>query len=183
VDAARQTFSLGGYDGVSIEDVIAAVGISKPTFYSHFPSKDALAVRILVNDVARVRQQLEAFAAAMPASDAVRAMIDWAIRDQFTAPGPQSFPGGMSFFGRDEVRHAERALTHRLAELIEQGHMEGAINKTATPDLLALTFRSILRDVALFKERSASAAEIAALSEEVQTLLLGVRIQSALHSR
>ena len=41
-------FATFGYHGVSIEDLGAAVGISGPGVYRHFPSKDALLADLLV---------------------------------------------------------------------------------------------------------------------------------------
>ncbi len=41
-------FAAFGYHGVSIEDLGAAVGISGPGVYRHFPSKDALLADLLV---------------------------------------------------------------------------------------------------------------------------------------
>jgi AcrR family transcriptional regulator len=45
-------FAERGFHGVSVEDIGAAVGISGPAVYRHFPSKDALLAAMLV-DVSR----------------------------------------------------------------------------------------------------------------------------------
>jgi AcrR family transcriptional regulator len=45
-------FAERGFHGVSVEDIGAAVGISGPAVYRHFPSKDALLAEMLV-DVSR----------------------------------------------------------------------------------------------------------------------------------
>ncbi len=50
VDAARGLFFSRGYDAVSIQEIIDAVGIAKGTFYHHFASKEELLER-LVDDV------------------------------------------------------------------------------------------------------------------------------------
>lgn len=47
IDAATQLFYAQGIRAVSAEKIIAAVGITKVTFYRHFPSKDDLIVAYL----------------------------------------------------------------------------------------------------------------------------------------
>lgn len=44
VRAAQQLFAQKGYDGTSIEDIGAAVGLTGPAIYRHFDSKQALFV-------------------------------------------------------------------------------------------------------------------------------------------
>jgi TetR/AcrR family transcriptional repressor of mexJK operon len=42
LDAARELFLAGGYEGTSMDAIQRAVGGSKATLYAHFPSKEAL---------------------------------------------------------------------------------------------------------------------------------------------
>ena len=49
VTEAARLFAEYGYNGVSIEDLGAALGISGPALYRHFASKDALLSEILVS--------------------------------------------------------------------------------------------------------------------------------------
>ncbi|MCA0158788.1 TetR/AcrR family transcriptional regulator [Tsukamurella sp. M9C] len=55
LDAASELFFSRGYSAVSMDDIGAAVGISGPSVYGHFPSKGS----ILVGIVARARAALE----------------------------------------------------------------------------------------------------------------------------
>ncbi|MBM7494623.1 TetR/AcrR family transcriptional repressor of nem operon [Micromonospora luteifusca] len=48
-DAALDLFHLRGYNGTSVQDIVAAAGAPKGTFYNHFASKEDLAL----NSVAR----------------------------------------------------------------------------------------------------------------------------------
>lgn len=47
VQAAAQLFSEQGYQGTSIDQVVAAAAVSKPTVYSNFPSKQVLWEEVL----------------------------------------------------------------------------------------------------------------------------------------
>lgn len=63
LDAAQRQFGAKGYDGTSVADIIADVGISKGAFYHHFASKEdlleALACRHARNATAETRVVLD----------------------------------------------------------------------------------------------------------------------------
>lgn len=48
LDAAARLFARRGFEGVSIEDLGAAAGVSGPAVYRHFPSKQAVLAALLV---------------------------------------------------------------------------------------------------------------------------------------
>ena len=58
VDVATRLFAERGYDGTSIEAVLAEAGVSRGSLYHHFPGKDALFWAVLEGVAARVGQQL-----------------------------------------------------------------------------------------------------------------------------
>ncbi|MCM3883843.1 TetR/AcrR family transcriptional regulator [Frankia sp. R82] len=55
LDVAERLFTERGYEGVSIEDIARAAGVSRPVVYQHHGSKDG----IFVACVRRARQDLE----------------------------------------------------------------------------------------------------------------------------
>ena len=60
VDVATQLFAAHGYDGTSIEAVLAEAGVSRGSLYHHFAGKDALFWAVLEGVATRVGKQLEA---------------------------------------------------------------------------------------------------------------------------
>jgi AcrR family transcriptional regulator len=172
VKAAAQLFADKGYERTTIEDVIGVIGISKPTFYAHFASKEVLAIRVVVAGLEAALAQVEAFAATMPPGQAARAMIDWAVDNQAGANGEPSFSGALAFFDHPEVLAAETRLTERLAELINRGQQEGTIRKTVHPRVLSQVFRSVLKDNAFFLGSGTSRPDIAAIKSDLKNLLL-----------
>src|SRR5215204_5412030 len=61
---AAQLFARRGFHGVSIADLGAAVGISGPALYRHFPGKEALLTELLVGISQRLLAGGRAIAAA-----------------------------------------------------------------------------------------------------------------------
>src|SRR3990170_6707274 len=87
LEAAAGLFRREGFNGASMQDLAAVVGITKSTVYHHFPSKQALLSEILEHTVDRVTPALEAIAEAdLPAAarlrQAVARHIVELIRDQ-----------------------------------------------------------------------------------------------------
>jgi AcrR family transcriptional regulator len=68
VEAAGRLFGDRGYEGTRLDDVAAAAGVTKPVLYRHFASKGDLYLALL----ARHRDDLESFAAAVPAEGSQR---------------------------------------------------------------------------------------------------------------
>jgi AcrR family transcriptional regulator len=58
VDVATQLFAARGYDGTSIEAVLAEAGVSRGSLYHHFSGKDALFWAVLEGVGARIGEKL-----------------------------------------------------------------------------------------------------------------------------
>jgi AcrR family transcriptional regulator len=67
IDVATKMFAEHGYDGTSIEAVLAESGASRGSLYHHFPGKDALFLAALENVSSRIEAQIRA--AAQDAGD------------------------------------------------------------------------------------------------------------------
>lgn len=76
--AAAQLFAAQGFAGTSVEDLGAACGVSGPAVYKHFPSKQAVLSRLLLD----ISEQLLAEARALVAEGedpgpTLRALVDF----------------------------------------------------------------------------------------------------------
>jgi len=93
IEAAADLFYAQGIRAVSAEKVIARVGITKVTFYRHFPTKDALVVAYLERRAGWERDAVEGArrAAGARVSDVFR-MIAEAIGDESCSPGFRGCP-------------------------------------------------------------------------------------------
>ncbi len=84
---AARLFAERGFHGVSIEDLGAAVGISGPGVYKHFPSKDAVLGDLLVGISERLleggRRQV---AEAVDDADALVRLVEAQTRFALTEP-------------------------------------------------------------------------------------------------
>ncbi|GAB2521719.1 TetR/AcrR family transcriptional regulator [Paramicrobacterium agarici] len=86
LDAAAALFSQHGFNGVSMEDLGTAVGVSGPAVYRHFPSKQAVLAELLIGVSTALFEGGTAETERAPEGDlALRALIefhvDFAIRN------------------------------------------------------------------------------------------------------
>jgi AcrR family transcriptional regulator len=76
LEAAAVAFAEGGYDGVSMNDLVRASGLTKGAFYFHFPSKDELALAAFrTKQVELVTRVGEATAGATTATERLRGLL------------------------------------------------------------------------------------------------------------
>lgn len=79
-ETADQLFTQHGIDGVSVDAIVAAAGLSKGAFYVHFESKDALVAELITAYADRVdmdyKAYLEAFPADTPSAGLLLALVE-----------------------------------------------------------------------------------------------------------
>jgi AcrR family transcriptional regulator len=179
LDTATQLFWRKGYDATSLADLTQAIGISPPSFYAAFQSKEALFHRIVQRySTAQTDVIGRALAKSSPV-EIVRTLMD-GIATLFTAPGlvpgclimNSALPvtGGVPFRNvfarqREELR---RRLRNRLAEV-------SAKNEFASPPLNAATISRLVLSVywgmAIEAQSGASRKEVRAIGTALVRLL------------
>ena len=76
IEAARELFNERGYSGTSMNDLIAAAGLTKGGFYFHFASKSEVAVEVVRSGQEQLRAGVFAAAGEYErASDQIAAMV------------------------------------------------------------------------------------------------------------
>jgi AcrR family transcriptional regulator len=137
--AAADLFAHRGFHGVSIDDIGAAVGMSGPGLYRHFPSKEAVLSEMLL----RISQQLldegsRRVVAAPDAAAALDALLRWHIDFALEAPALITVQGrelaNVPEPARRQIRRLQRLYVEEwvtvLSELIPQAPQ--ATLRTAT---------------------------------------------------
>ncbi|HVB44136.1 MAG TPA: helix-turn-helix domain-containing protein [Streptosporangiaceae bacterium] len=179
LDAAAQLFARRGFHGVSIDDIGAAVGISGPGLYRHFPGKTAVLAEMLL----RISQQLldEGSRAVLSAADApaaldalVRKHIDFALGQPALITVHDRELGNVPEPDRRRIRRLQRLYVEEwvtvLSELFPaapQVRLRAATHATfgllnSTPhsagELAAKDMAELLRTIAHASLRSAASA-------------------------
>jgi AcrR family transcriptional regulator len=143
LERAVEVFWRHGYEGASLHELTAAMGVNKPSLYAVFGSKEELFRRAVARyaeiDMAYARKALE----ELTARDVLRTLLHDNV-DALTQPGRPpgclSVQGGVSC-GPDNAGVAEflaasrlageRALADRLARAVDEGDLAATSDPTA----------------------------------------------------
>lgn len=123
--AAARLIAERGFVSVRLEDLGAAVGISGPAVYRHFPNKDAVLVELLVGISTRLYEGgFAAVDAADTPASALDALVEFhldfvlgepdliRIQDRDLSSLPED--------ARRQVRHTQRKYVELWVEILEQ---------------------------------------------------------------
>jgi AcrR family transcriptional regulator len=86
LDATRQLFGARPWDRVTIAEVAIAAAIGKGTVYKHFPSKEALYARLMLDRSRADLAELRILHAASPPQQAMRQVILRAFEQMLSNP-------------------------------------------------------------------------------------------------
>lgn len=104
LDAAAQLFAERGFNGVSIEELGAAAGVSGPALYRHFPSKEAMLGELLIGASERLLE-------------GCTRILDDAARTPETLRDLVDFHVDFALSERDVIRIQDRELASLPADI------------------------------------------------------------------
>jgi AcrR family transcriptional regulator len=142
--AARALLSEKGYVAMSMDDLAAQVGISKPTLYSHFPTKDDIVVKTAVREMERFIALIESDVDGQ--SPFQRLMIVMAkfvkLHAEKDRMEPQSWTPELFqlLCSREEALSCLRRIDAAISALIQAGITAGEIDPYLDPPTTASAF-------------------------------------------
>jgi AcrR family transcriptional regulator len=145
--AARALLSAKGYVAMSMDDLAAQVGISKPTLYSHFTTKDDIVVETAVREMERFIALIEADIDGQ--SPLQRLMVVMAKMVKLHAEKdrmePQSWTPELFqlLCSREEALGCLRRIDAAIVALVHAGIVAGEIDPYLDPPTVTSAFFSL----------------------------------------
>lgn len=176
VEAAFGIMDRVGFAALSLDDLIVEVGISKPTFYTHFSSKDELGIEVVVHMVRFMQRQFEQFCGSLEPGEAVAAIVEWTMVQRMGASKGFNYAGSSTLFERDRVIESEEEFVDALAEQIvlsEEAHAGPTCSPWLEPRLRARLLLSTLKDPVHRHNVHNGKVELGTLIDDLSRLLLG----------
>jgi AcrR family transcriptional regulator len=148
LDAAAELLADRGFAATSMDEIAARVGVSKPTLYQHFPSKDAVAVAVLLRRFAWAAADLARAEAAVAAGAPARGELErvlhevlarraglWATRVE-VPPALAASPA---------LAAARDAVWARLGALVDGAKREGSCRRDVPTPVIVRMFAGLCR--------------------------------------
>lgn len=152
MSAAERLWSARGFDAVPVEEICAAAGVAKGTFYVHFPRKEHLLVMIAFSCIVpRERDVLELLGSDATTSaicDRIvrgivpkvaqldRGLVQRAVEESF---------GTISLELEKRVHGGDRTLARYFQPIMRRGQDRGEISRDWDPSLIASTLGTSIR--------------------------------------
>ena len=182
--AVGELLSEKGYSAMSMDELAARVGISKPTLYSIFPTKEDLLVETIVHGMDRVAAVIQADQTQRsPLQQLIfilRTVIQMQVNKGALTPRPWSPEVFQLVCMREEVVERMRANEAVLFDLIRQGIVAGEINRVLDPILILRAFFAILNALHLPYLGSMGVPNASTVADTLVTIFeRGVRMPEA----
>lgn len=172
--AALNVFWTHGYEGASLADLTAAMGINRPSLYAAFGNKEALFAEALALYERQEGAPLDSLLAEAPtAREAIAATLCHNAR----VYAREGFPRGCLIVlslmvGTPESADVRRLLAARrragtatLAARIARGQREGDVAPDVDPARLAAFYTAVLQGMSVHARDGAGEAELLAIAE------------------
>ena len=148
---ADRVFGERGFRKVTVEELCADMGMSKRTFYRHFPDRDALVEAILAERVADyVPLILENLTSPEPVDKILKKHFDLLIQDVFSRVSTQVMADVQVLMPElwDRFDQLRGGAVGIITDLLRRGQQEGSIRRDIDPTVAGKLIQGILTNVA-----------------------------------
>ncbi|MEP0074091.1 MAG: TetR/AcrR family transcriptional regulator [Marinomonas sp.] len=170
IDAACGLFSKQGYQSTSIDQVVLAAEVSKPTVYSNFPTKLVLWETVLESLIERAKEEMEACFNHLEDSD-IAFTKGWISLWHTWIESPERIAVYRVLLGEQHKMAASTVLLFDQFEAVLESALEHWVESSnVTQDLLfllkAITKEALFMPV-LLNQNSMSSEQLSLLIEKV----------------
>ena len=132
VHAVNRLLAEKGFDGMTVDEVAATVGIAKASLYKHFPSKEDLAAAAMVRVMRRAQDFFASLSDRTSPQDNLRAAVRWTMQVKLAGDMP-SLPSQNSslraaLIGNKDYTDGLIEVSDRLGSWIEAAQAQGTLN-------------------------------------------------------
>lgn len=144
LDAATSVLGSKGYDLMTMDDVAGLVGISKPSLYKHFKSKEDLVGETMIRLIDGAIEQLAQLDGIASPRGKLAALLEWALRVRLDGGLP--FLPATSAHVRDmlmrNIKYVTRVLklNGQLEKLVKEAQKKGEIDATLPSDVVLFSY-------------------------------------------
>jgi AcrR family transcriptional regulator len=175
-------FAEQGFEGTSVQEIVAAAGVTKGAMYHYFASKDDLLYEIYHRLLSLQTERLNELADGPgDAADRVRAVAEDVVETTLS-----SIDEAIVFFRsmhmlpvdkRTQVRAERRRYHERFRALVEEGQREGVFRPDVSADIVTHYFYGAVNQLGTWYHRDGGLSQ-RQVAEHYADLLLGGLIKN-----
>jgi AcrR family transcriptional regulator len=144
LDAATRILASKGFDLMTMDDVATEVGISKPSLYKHFKSKDDLVGAAMIRLIDGALTFLDELPADLDALGRLRVLLEWALRVRLKGGLPflpSTSPSVRDMLTRN-LGYVTRVLklNGRLKTLVAKAKEAGELDVSLPDDVILFSY-------------------------------------------
>jgi AcrR family transcriptional regulator len=184
IRAAARAFNANGYHNTSIDEIAAALNVTKPTIYYYVANKEQLLLECILTGLERVlepfRQPRRPEASAREQLDDMIRHYAQAIASEYGKCMVRAEDLGLAPASLARIKQLKSEIDHGIRRLLEDGAVDGSID-THDPKMTAFALAGALNWIAHWyrEDQSMSAAEIAEAFVRIFNLGLTPRAETA----
>ena len=180
LDATTTILGTKGYDLMTMDDVANAVGISKPSLYKHFKSKEDLVGEALIRLIDGAVDFLAQLDSALKPIEQLTALLEWALRVRLE--GGMPFLPSTSAHVREMLMRNLKYITRvlklngQIEKLVLAAQKSGDLNPELPSDVILFSFYSRTCDPAVeYLQKFSKMDNEAIVTHILQVALGGLR--------
>lgn len=180
LDIARRLFAQKGYAGTSLRDIASEAGITKAALYHHFPNKEALYDKVVLDGLRALFAYVEqAVAAADGATPKIRAFMR-ASAENFQSERNQWIASSTTFWSGGSAGHRPAAVQIRdgyeglLRRCIAEGIASGELRADLDPGLTGKLLLSVLNQLQRWHKAEGRLTAPQIIDQFVDMILQGI---------
>jgi AcrR family transcriptional regulator len=183
LQAATELLQDRGYSAMSMDELAARVGVSKPTLYSHFATKEDLLVAAVMRAIDRVTEVVQADATPRTPlkqlSFILRTVVQLQVDQGALAPRPWAPEMLQILCSRQDVLDRFQNVDAAIVGLVQQGIALGEIDTRLDPVAVARAFFAMVNTLHAPFMIGLGTPDPAAVANTLATLFeRGVRAQA-----
>lgn len=176
LEAAQELMLEQGYADMSMDDIATRVGISKATLYQHFPSKEELAINVIVRSMRRGEEQIRLMDEALPAIVRLERSVHTAITKREVINLAQIVLPPAVLQHHPLFQEQKARMMAAIETVIDQAKADGDIVRHIPTSVMARMLMTIVREASHGELADSSQYSVAELSAALGEMLFhGIR--------
>lgn len=147
LDTAGVLMREHGFENFNMDKLAEAVGVSKPTLYQHFDSKDDLVARVLLSSMETLEERFILPSEGTPLQR-LEMVVRFLLHKRYDPNGIWANAGNDvmmdAMHTNPQLIHARRRIHERLIALVDEGKANGVIVSHVATDLIITSLFCLL---------------------------------------